>query len=186
MATGSGMAEVMPSDAIPVARIVDAYGVRGWVKLEPYSSDAAALINTKRWWLQRREGQPVAATVLQVRSQGSAVVAQLDGVEDRTSAEGMRATEVLVPRSEFPQVDAGEFYWVDLVGCEVLTQAQVRIGVVQALMDNGAHAILEVVEDAVGGSDEKKRASVLIPFVDAYVKSVDLAARRIVVDWVLE
>lgn len=187
MATVAGVVDAMPSDAIAVARIVDAFGVRGWVKLDPYSDDAGALSAAKRWWLKCRDGADVAVDVLQVRPHGAAVVAQLDGVGDRSGAQALRLAEVWVPRSAFPQTAEGEFYWVDLVGCEVRTLADVRLGVVDGLMDNGAHAILEVGrEGGVGAQSLEKVDVVLIPFVDAYVKSVDLAGRRIVVDWVLE
>ncbi len=72
-----------------------------------------------------------------------------------------------------PPVADGEFYWTDLEGMRVVNQDGLDLGVVDSLMDNGAHGILVVLGD-------RER---LIPFVPAYVSDVDRDARRILVDW---
>jgi 16S rRNA processing protein RimM len=133
--------------------------------------------------------------VLQARPQGTTVVAQLEGIDGRDQAEAMRGHTVLIPRSEFPATADDEYYWVDLIGCGFYSDAEgepVRVGVVEEVMDNGAHAILRVVLQDVSDSaehpvprlDAKGRpAEVLVPFVSAHIQSVDLAARRIDSNW---
>jgi 16S rRNA processing protein RimM len=199
----------MPADLVELGRISGAYGIRGWVKVQPHSADAGALTAVKTWWLAPPPAVPAAAStastpatsfeILTVRSQGSAIVAQLRGVADREQAERMRGMRVSVPRSAFPAPEEDEYYWVDLIGCTlygVQGDASVRIGRVEDVLDNGAHAVLRVVclrdtaVDAVSTdvrTDAKGRpVEELVPFVRAHITAVDLQARRIDSDWPLE
>ena len=96
----------------------------------------------------------------------------------RDSAEALRGYAVWVSRADFPEPDDDEFYWVDLIGATVVNEQQETLGTVGGLIDNGAHQILRVV-----GEGEVER---LVPFVEVYVKSVDVAGKRIVVDWGLD
>jgi 16S rRNA processing protein RimM len=98
-------------------------------------------------------------------------------VPDRDAAEALRGARIFVARASFPTAGEDEYYWVDLLGCAVANREGVAFGTVAELIDTGAHSVLRVVE----GENER-----LIPFVGAYVDTVDLAARRIVVDWGLD
>ncbi len=223
-----------PSDLIELGRIVSAYGVKGWVKVQPYSSQAEVLLAASTWWLARtpapgavaskaatadavardasssdvcatsadagRAGAAVAdceaVTVLTSRPQGSTVVAALDGVDDRDVAHAMRGIGVYISRADFPAVEAGEYYWVDLVGCLVYGDddgASVLLGRVADVTENGAHALLKVqrlVQEDAGLrpllSAKGREQELLVPFVDAHLLSVDLAARRIDTNWPID
>ncbi len=205
-----------PDDLIELGRIVSAYGVHGWVKIQPYSAQADVLRVAPVWWLAapvapaqagaaaevKRSVSPLRAhAVKQVRRQGSTIVADLEDVGDRDVAEGMRGFTVHVSRQYFPAAKADEFYWVDLVGCnvygqdtEAATPGSVLIGVVDEVVDNGAHALLRVHRftsapgsEAVVMLDPKGRpVEVLVPFVSAHVQRVDIKARRIETDWPID
>ena len=198
-----------PTDLVELGRITAAYGIKGWVKVQPHSAQAEVLRSAKEWWLARpappllsdKAGgntaapAPIAYPVVQARAQGATIVAQLQGVADRNQAEAMRGCVVMAARSAFPAAAEGEYYWVDLIGCDLYTTDQVAgpqlLGPVVEVLDNGAHAILRVQRKAadVGGVlqpilDAKGRAlELLVPFVQAHIQSVDLAARRIDSDW---
>ena len=105
------------------------------------------------------------------------VVAAAQEVPDRSAAEALKGARVFVARSSFPTAGTDEYYWVDLIGCTVFNRDGVTLGTVADLTDTGAHSVLRVVQ----GDDER-----LIPFVAAYVDTVDLQARRIGVDWGLD
>jgi 16S rRNA processing protein RimM len=100
-------------------------------------------------------------------------------VPDRTAAEALRGARVFIGRASFPTPDPDEFYWVDLIGLQVFNREGVLLGEVLGLIDNGVHSVLQVRADPAA-------AERLIPFVAAYVDRVDLAARRIDVDWGLD
>jgi len=137
---------------------------------------------------------PFALNVKGVRDQGDAIVATAPEIPDRDAAEAMKGVRVFVSRSTFPQPDPDEFYWIDLIGLSVFNRDNAALGDVIGLIDTGPHCVLRVkpatVESAAEGQGEAPAEPAaderLIPFVEAYVDSVDIAGRRIVVDWGLD
>ncbi len=99
-------------------------------------------------------------------------------VADRNAAEALRGARIFVAREHFPKTDDGEFYWVDLMGLNVVNREGVALGVVKDLMATGPQTVL-----VLGYEQDGKEQERLIPFVDAYVDSVDLAGKKIVADW---
>jgi 16S rRNA processing protein RimM len=178
-------AESWPADAVEVGAIVDAYGLKGWVKVAAHA-DAGhggdALLTAKRWWLMKgRERQ--SAPSLQAKTHSDSVVAHLGGVTDRDAALSLRGSRVYISRSEFPALEADEFYWVDLLGLDVVNLAGVNLGKVADMIDNGAHSVLRVEYAAADKVGKPVTAERLIPFVGVFVKTVDQAAKQIIVDW---
>ncbi len=184
----------MPADAVEVGRVMGAWGIKGGIKVKPFAADPQALFSSKRWFVQPPEaagprgplrGAKAAAlpTLLKVRSakeQGDGVVATAQELPDRSAAEALQGARIFVSRASFPTPDEGEFYWVDLIGLDVRNRQDVALGAVVGLVETGPHCVLRI-QPADAAAPE-----VLIPFVDAYVDSVDLAARRIGVDWEAE
>lgn len=162
----------VPSDLVAVGRVIDAYGVHGWVKLQPYNAPHESVLRTcKHWWLP--DGSVLR--VERARMHAATIVAKPSGTQDRDDALALKGLEVRVDRAEFPAAAAGEYYWVDLVGCGVSNPAGDDLGSVEAVEDFGAHPILKT-RDASGQNR-------MIPFVDVYIVEVDVAGRRIVADW---
>jgi 16S rRNA processing protein RimM len=183
--TASGI--TLPDDLVLVGYITGAYGVKGWVRIKPYSADADALLTAKTWWLDKPELRDV--DMMQAKSHGEDVVAQLMGVAGRDAAEALKGATVQIRRSHFPPLSDDEFYWVDLIGLAVENVQGEFLGTVSDLMDNGAHPILRVaVQQPPGSAQELNKApqELLIPFVDQFVKTVDQAAKKITVDWGLD
>jgi 16S rRNA processing protein RimM len=173
----------VPDDLVLVGYVTGAYGIHGWVRIKPYSAEADALLYAKTWWLDKPGLRDV--DMMQAKSHGEDVVAQLMGVADRNAAEALRGAAVQIRRSHFPPLSNDEFYWIDLIGLAVENLQGETLGVVSDLMDNGAHPILRVALPQVQGS-EKTSQEMLIPFVDQFVKTVDQTAKKIIVDWGLD
>lgn len=127
--------------------------------------------------------QRFSARIVQSKTHGDTVVAQPAGVGDRDAALALRGFRVFVRREDFPALAADEFYWVDLIGLDVVNEQSATLGKVVGMIDNGAHSIMRVEYPSVGKDGRPAAAERLIPFVGVYVKTVDQAARRIVVDW---
>ena len=174
----------LPADAVEVGRILDAWGVKGWFKVLPHSADPQALFSSKRWYLQPSEkgAKTFSGTVLlrvrEAKDHSDSVVARADGVEDRAGAELLKGARVFVPRSSFPTAGKDEYYWVDLMGLDVVNREGLHLGTVKDLLSTGPQTVLVVGYDEDGKPKER-----MIPFVAAYVDGVDLPARRISVDW---
>jgi len=173
-----------PDDLIQVGHILDAWGVKGWFKVQAYSNQGDALFAAKQWFLKgtgAKLGQRVLK-VLSVREHGEGLVASADGVTDRSGAEALRGFELWISRADFPRAGDGEYYWVDLIGLEVINREGQALGRVIGLLDTGPHAVLRILPPGVeqpAKPDQEK----LIPFVGAFVDDVSLEARQIRVDW---
>lgn len=175
----------LPADAVEVGRIADAWGVKGWFKVLPYSNDPEALLGARSWLLQAAQKGPkpgfagtVELAIRQSRMHSDAMVAWADGVEDRDAAQALRGARIFLPRSAFPAAAEGEYYWVDLIGLQVVNREGVALGCVRELLPTGPQTTLVLEFEQEGKTQER-----LIPFVSAFVDQVDLAGRRITVDW---
>lgn len=173
-----------PADAVQVGRILDAWGVKGWFKVQAYSQQADALFAAKHWFLRSDGPKPGRRTLkmLSVREHGEGIVASAAGVTDRNGAEALRGWELWVSRTDFPRAGDGEYYWIDLIGLDVVNREAQPLGRVIGLIDTGPHAVLRILPPGVA-EPAKPDQERLIPFVEAFVDDVDLAARQIRVDW---
>ncbi len=174
----------LPADAVEVGRIADAWGVKGWFKILPYSAHPEALFSSRRWYLQpsERGAKTFAGTVklaiIEAKEHSDSVVASAHDVPDRSSAEALRGARIFISRASFPTAGADEYYWVDLIGLEVRNREDLLLGNVRELLSTGPQTVL-VIEYLEDGKLQDR----MIPFVSAYIDDVDLAARRIRVDW---
>ena len=181
-----------PDDAVEVGRIAGAWGVKGWIKVQPFASDPQALFSSRRRFLKAadepRPARPGAAAlprllkIAESKEHGDGVVARVHEVDDRSAAEALRGARIFIGRSSFPTAGPDEYYWVDLIGLAVVNREEQALGTVVGLMDTGAHSVLRVMPE--GGKSEADER--LIPFVAQYVDDVSLETRRIRVDWGLD
>jgi len=156
-----------------MGRVLAPYGVKGWVKVAPFTAAPDALTRFDRWWIGGPDGWEEAEVAEAVRH-GANVVARLAGCGDRDQATKLRGREVALPRESLPEAQKNEYYWADLVGLEVVNAESASLGKVTELFSNGAHDVMRI------GAGKGER---LVPFVPAVVRKVDLAAGRIEVDW---
>ena len=186
----------LPDDAIEVGRILDAWGVKGWLKILPHSTDPEALFSAKHWHLQAPDAKfrpgfnaftgTVTLTVDEAKTHSDSVVAKIEGLDDRNDAEALRGCRIFLPRSAFPKASKDEYYWVDLIGLNVVNREGIALGCVRDLMATGPNSVLCVeyqLAHVDGSSSAEER---MIPFVSAYVDSVDVAGKLITVDWQLD
>ena len=184
-ATWPLQAAELPDDAVEVGRVQDAWGIKGWFKVQPYSASPEALFSSKRWFLlppargARHFDGPQRLPVRQVKAHGDAVVASAQGVDDRDAADLLKGARIFIARSSFPTPAEGEDYWVDLIGLAVFNREGVPLGQVRELLPAGPQTTLALAFEGADGKPQER----LIPFVSAYVDEVDLAAGRITVDW---
>ena len=174
----------MPADAIEVGRIADAWGIKGWFKVLPHSASPEALFSSKRWYLLPSEkgAKTFSGTALlrvrEAKEHSDTVVASAHDVDDRSAAEALKGARIFIPRSSFPTAADDEFYWVDLIGLEVVNREGQSLGQVRELLSTGPQTVLVIEYEEEGKVLER-----MIPFVAVYVDSVDVAGKRITVDW---
>lgn len=174
-----------PDDLIQVGHITGAYGLRGGIRVSPYSLDADALLSVKTWWLDKPSLRPVQ--VRNAKSHSGDVTATLVDVSDREAAEALKGATVQVSRADFPELPEDEYYWTDLIGLDTVNLQGEALGKVTDMMHNGAQSILRITPEAdPNAAPDAKAPERLVPFVDQYVKTVDLQARLITLDWGLD
>ena len=158
-------------DSLVIARVGGPYGIKGWVRLISYADPRESILEYGTFSSAR--GQLV---LLDCRPHGKGLVAKFEGVEDRNTAESIRNTDLVIAKARLPKLDAGEFYWHELVGLQVIRVDGTRLGTVQELLETGAHDVL-----VVAGEEGEER---LIPFVpDEIVQQVDLESATMRVAW---
>jgi len=160
------------AEKIRVARIGAAHGIRGEVRLWPFTQDPLAVASYGP--LETEDGVR-RFEIESLRPAKDFLVARLVGIGDRTTAEQLTNLDLFVPRERLPPIeDADTFYHADLVGLDVVTEDGARVGTVHAVHNFGAGDILEIMP--IGRGDP-----LMLPFTETTVPKVDLAARQIVV-----
>lgn len=172
-------APAAPARRVILGRIGAPFGVRGWVRVQSHTDPIENLLDFPIWQVER-QGQWYSYHVHQSQIGSNGLMVQLRDAsgqvtQDRDAAARLARCSVAVGRDELPDLPNGEFYWVDLLGLNVVTEAGVALGVVDSLMQTGANDVL-IVKAA-----ERER---LIPYLlGQVVLTVDVAAGRLVVDW---
>jgi 16S rRNA processing protein RimM len=160
------------ADWVVMGRVAAPFGVKGWIKVQPFCENPETLMDNAFWRIGRDDAQR-SFEVVAVQPHGKALIARLAGVDDREAAFALRGLDIALPRAVLPEPEADTFYWADLLGLAVFNREGVALGHVERLLETGAHDVLVV----------KGRREHLIPFVAPIVGDVDLETRRIEVDW---
>ena len=144
------------------------------VKVFSFTENRDNILDYPVWHLQKGQSyRPYQ--VVEGRMQGKAVVAKLASVDEREQARALMGQSIVVPRSELPRLPVGEYYWSQLMGLAVYDRQDQCLGKIEDIFETGANDVL-VVRGHSG-------VEVLIPYADAVVLAVDLAAQRMQVDW---
>lgn len=165
-----------PDDLVAMGYVAGAFGIRGWIKVVASTEYADSLADYPVWWLGQ-EGNWRAYDLEEAAAQPKSLNAKLAGIEGRDNAFALKGCTVAVPRSAMPPAEAGEYYWADLIGMQVVNLQGESLGQVATLLQTGANDVL-LVQD---GTTER-----LIPFVAAVVGEIDHSTRVIPVDWGLD
>ena len=159
--------------------------MHGWLKVESYTDPPTALLDYPAWQLARAESGSEAGgatpqgplmRLLGGRPHGGkrSLLVRLEGIDSPEVAKAYATMEIWVPRAALPPPGPGEYYWVDLIGLDVTNLDGVSLGKVSHFVELPANPVLVVKQ----GAKEH-----WVPMAPAHVKHVDLAARRVEVDW---
>ena len=160
-------------DLIHVGKISGVFGVKGWVKLFSYTEPKDNILSYKNWVL-KKNGQDKTVKAIGGQVQGKAIVAQIDGINDRDQALNLMGWDVYISHEQLPTLAQNEYYWADLIGLDVENLEGFQLGKVDSLIETGANDVLVV----------KGERELAVPFLQGQtVKSIDLAAGKMIVDW---
>ena len=177
------------NDLIELGAVSEAQGLQGQVKVRPHSSEPVALLSSKAVWLSLipRRDAGVSASVEQAsltqykvksaKMHSGNVVMALEGISDRDQALALKGARILLARDAFPKADPDSYYWVDLIGCSAVNLQNEELGEVIDVTENGAHGVIVI------GDPSSKTIKQLVPFVKEVVQNVDLANKKMTLDW---
>src|SRR5438309_12110204 len=160
----------MPAQ-ICVARIGAAHGVRGAVKLWTFTEDPLAV---QRYGPLTTKDGARQFEVTHAREAKGHLVATLKGIASRDEAEKLNGIELYIAREKLPATDDDEYYHADLIGLAAVNAANEPLGKVIAIHNFGAGDIIEIAPP--------RGPTMLLPFTNAVVPTVDLANGRVVIE----
>lgn len=158
---------------VVMGKVVAAQGIQGWVKIQVFTEYLDSLLDYDTWYVgEGRAWQPLP--VLDAKVHGKVLVAQLQGITDRTAAERYRGLLIAIPKEQLPPTGVDEYYWSELIGLTAESISGDELGVVDSLLETGANDVLVV---------KGRHGELLIPFIAGVVLEVDRTGGRIRVNW---
>lgn len=180
------------SDKLVLGGISGVFGVKGWVKVFSETDPLENILSYSPWYVEVNK-QWKAFNLLDGKRHGKAVIAQLEGVNDRDKAEDLKRARIAIDPSQLAKTEENEFYWRDLKTCSVVNQAGYEFGLVVDILETGANDVLVIHSKELKESNSKskpndksrpKPVEFLIPYIwDSVILKVDLDAALIEVDW---
>ena len=160
----------MASELVVIGQITRPHGIQGEVKVLPFTESPDSFQKFDRVYIRRPGQEPEVISITEARPHKAIVLLKLKGVRTRDEAEALHGAEILVERDWLPKLEADEYYWIDLIGLEVLDTEGRGLGEVWNIFNNGADDILVVKRDG---------REILLPFRGEIIDEVDLPNGRI-------
>ena len=164
---------------IEIGKFGAVYGIKGWLKIHSYTDDPESIFEYKPL-LMKSNGTLQAVNITEWKRHNKGYVAKVDGFDVREEVQALVGLDLLVDPSNLPKLEA-DYYWRDLIGCQVNTDKGYHLGVITDLMETGSKDVLVVKANSNDAFGQKER---LIPFIEEQVISnVDIAGKLITVNW---
>jgi 16S rRNA processing protein RimM len=160
-------------ELIQVGVISGVHGIKGWVKIFSFTEPKENILTYTNWLLEKN-GQQKPVSINESQIHGKGIIAQFEDVSDRDQAQLYVGNAILVSREQLPKTEKGEYYWADLIGLDVESLEGFNLGKIVNLFQTGANDVVVI-------NGERERA---LPFIQGdVIKSIDLEAKKMIVDW---
>ena len=158
---------------IAYGKILKPHGLKGEVKVLPYSGETENFKNFKSIYIYLENKKPQEYSISGRRFQKNLIIAKIEEIDSKEDADLLRGKEVYIDKVELPSTEDDEYYWFELIGLNVYRQDNSLVGKVDSIMDNTAQPILVIKNN----SEEY-----MVPLVDNFVKKIDLENSKIVIE----
>ena len=160
-----------PHALVEIGEVKAAHGVKGWVKVFSYTRPIEQIFSYKNWIIGHQADEYQLEQCDKRPNKG--LIAKIQGINDRDDALSLMGKSISVKRSELAELD-GEYYWSQLIGLKVFNLKDELLGTVSSMLETGANDVMVVTT---------RDSEQLIPYAESIVRSVELDAARLVVDW---
>lgn len=157
---------------LEIGQIVNTFGIKGMVKIKPFTDDINRFDKLKKVYIKNKEGKK-EYQIQEVKYHKNMVLMKLEGIDTVEQADLLRQSYLLVNRDDEEPLEEGVYYIVDLIGLEVCTDEGVLLGNVDDIFNTGSNDIY-VVKDGKG-------KQILLPGIPDVIKNVDLESGKIIV-----
>jgi 16S rRNA processing protein RimM len=159
-------------DHVCVGAIAGSFGVKGEVRLKSFCTEPEAIASYGPLFT---EDGSRSYTATLTRPVANGLGARLSGVQTKEQADALRGTSLFVARDKLPATGDDEFYYADLIGLDVHDTGGAPVGKLHAIHNHGAGDLLEILGPGM-------KTALLLPFTRGAVPTIDLAARRVIID----
>jgi 16S rRNA processing protein RimM len=128
---------------VELGRIVGRHGIRGDVRILPHNPDSSVFSGLTHVLLQR-EGSIERRRLLSVRPHKRVLLAQFEGIDSASAADTIVGSVLAVPRAELPNLPPDEVYYIELIGCTVITDTGTPLGTITRVFPTGSNDVCEV------------------------------------------
>ena len=161
---------------LEIGQIVNTFGIKGMVKIKPFTDDINRFDKLKKVYIKNKDGKK-EYQIQEVKYHKNMVLMKLEGIDTVEQADLLRQSYLLVNRDDEEPLEEGVYYIVDLIGLEVYTDEGVLLGNVDDIFNTGSNDIY-VVKDGKG-------KQILLPGIPDVIKNVDLESGKIIVHLIL-
>jgi 16S rRNA processing protein RimM len=157
--------DLKTSQLVAMGKIIKAHGTRGEVQVYSYARYGAAFFKDKTFLIGGGETPGGLLHVETARAVDSnRLILRVEGVNNRTQAEGLAGIEFFLKKTEMPRLPEGEYYWHELIGLAVVTVEGDRLGILSEIIETGANDVYVI---------DGPRGDILIPAIEGVVKEID-------------
>jgi 16S rRNA processing protein RimM len=161
-------------EIVVMGKVLVPFGINGWIKVYSFTEEKESfLAYKKKLFLSKDQKSWLEVSVKAIKLRGKMIIAKISEIKDRTQAECYKDYLIGVPKSFLPQLEDGQYYWSDLIGCEMFNLQNISFGVVNTFIETGANDVI-----VVKGDRER-----LVPYNKKTVLKVDIKNSKIIVDW---
>mgnify|MGYP006098823785 FL=1 len=158
---------------VVMGKIVGSHGIKGWLKIQPFTEELKTLGKFSSWFLSKDEIEWKEFKVESCSVQGRTMLSKIEHIDDRNDADRFKGFLIGINKVNLPILEKGKYYWSDLIGLEVISQSGFNFGVIDSIMETGSNDVLVVKNDK----------ETLIPYLNNVVLKIDLEKKNILVDW---
>ncbi|SNC58558.1 ribosome maturation factor RimM [Sodalis endosymbiont of Henestaris halophilus] len=173
-------AQSKPAESVIVGKMGAVYGIRGWIRVYSFTEKSESIFNYRPWFITKEDKLHLIELESWKRHNRDWII-KIRNIKNRKEAILLTNFEIIIDASQLPHLDNGEYYWKDLLGCQIVTVNGDKLGEVVGFMETGSNDAMVVKtnqKDAFGIKE------LLIPFIDGQViKNVDLTNHIINIDW---
>lgn len=157
---------------ISIGKITGVHGLHGNLKVYSYAESTDLFSKGKQILLKGKNGEN-SVEVRAAKPYKKGVLLSINGVDDINSAETFIGSDILISRSELPELEEDEYYWFEIIGLNVFSSEGDFLGTVRSIFPTGSNDVYVV---------KKNNRETLIPALESVIVSIDLEERSMVVD----